>query len=65
MSAWIVSNQHIALLVEAIYRHEVPLENPLGPDELGQLLWDENYKSVNYRYDNNETAPTYIHQSEG
>ncbi len=27
---------------------------------IGQLLWDENFKSVNYRYRENETSSRYV-----
>lgn len=27
----------------------------LSPDDVGQMLYDENFKSVGYRYDNDET----------
>lgn len=26
---------------------------------MGQILWDENYRSVNYRYDEDYSAPTF------
>jgi len=50
MSAFIVSRNHIAALVEAMYRYDVALKPCLEPEQLGQLLWDENITSVQYRY---------------
>lgn len=32
-------------------------------DEISQLLWDENYKSVNYRYRESNTAPPIKYDS--
>ena len=32
----------------------------MTPDDLGQLLWDENYRSVNARYNEDEKAPEYV-----
>ena len=51
MSAWIVSKQHIDLLVAA--------SKEVVPDVLGQMLWDENHKSVNYRYTETKPTPSY------
>lgn len=60
MSSWIVSRNHIAVLVEACYRYEV-IKEPLTPDELGQLLWRENHKSVNCCYGERSRTPRYTH----
>lgn len=54
MSAWTVERGHIDVLVAALHFFEVPTK----PD-VGQMLWEENYRSVNYRYDENERTPTY------
>lgn len=61
MSAWIVSENHIALLVEALYRYEVPQIGTKTPDEVGQTLWRENHRSVNYRYSERTRTPKYHH----
>lgn len=55
MSAWIVAKPHIDLLVAALVSGtrdgKVPALMPdTNRDELGQLLHDENVKSVSYRY---------------
>lgn len=53
MSAFIVSRNHIAALVEALYRYDVPLpEVPkvMQPRTVGQELWNENIESVQHRY---------------
>lgn len=48
MSAWIVSKPHIDCLVQAmIVEGIVPMEQA---DETGQVLWEENVISVQYRY---------------
>ena len=68
MSAWIVSENHIRLLVEALYKYEViagttSVTQALTPDQLGQMLWRENHKSVNYRYNKRALTPHYTHDS--
>lgn len=55
MSAFIVSKEHIDAML-------TPLQSYSSDDELsemGNTLWQENYKSVNYRYRENEFAPEY------
>ena len=65
MSAWIVSENHVRLLVEALYKYEVVESGNqcLTPDVLGHILWRENYKSVNHRYHEHAKTPTYTHNS--
>ena len=64
MSAWIVSQNHIRLLVESLYKYEViDGAQALTPDELGQVLWRENYRSVNRRYCKRNKTPRYAHDS--
>ena len=52
MSAWVVSVEHINELVNAAYHVHWPHGSGDMDDwiELGQMLVDENYRSVNYRY---------------
>ena len=57
MSAWIVSKAHIDVLVAAAQKLAGELAG--GPDALGQMLWEENHKSINYRYDKRDSAPRY------
>lgn len=55
MSAFIVGKTHIDAML-------TPLQSYNSDDELsemGNTLWQENYKSVNYRYRENEVAPEY------
>src|ERR1051326_2304968 len=72
MSAWIVSKEHIDTLVAGLwmpehegyptyYHNGEPMRKHYDPSEVGQMLWDENYRSVNYRYDENKTAPRYTY----
>jgi hypothetical protein len=56
MSAFIVSREHIAALVEATFRYEVPEAHDHTPTSLGQLLWDENITSVQHRYHRDAVA---------
>lgn len=60
MSAWIVSKAHIDVLVHAMGRRE--LFDSITLDEAGQRLWDENYRSVNYRYQENAQTPRYTYE---
>src|SRR4051812_31664745 len=89
MSAWVVDEEHIHVLVWAgleMIRPYGPLAWTADPDNgtlamepgwagaeqvrkllgigetadfVGQLLWAENYRSVNYRYDEHEQVPEY------
>lgn len=67
MSAFIVNKEHIDALVNYMVRHRVSYWN--GTDrvgvtrsnaqEVGQILLDENVRSVNYRYSEEATEPPY------
>lgn len=57
MSAWTVSKKHIDLLVTLAAKAE--LLGKHTETQLGQILWDENYRSVNFRYNENNPAPRY------
>jgi hypothetical protein len=48
MSAWIVSRQHIDVMVDAAIRRG--LVEPSQADEVGRMLWKENLASVAHRY---------------
>jgi hypothetical protein len=50
MSAYIVSRKHIHYLVTAAAQYG--LIRLREQDKTGQMLWDENIKSVQYRYHN-------------
>jgi hypothetical protein len=58
MSAWVVSEGHIDTLVMGLVVHGL-----VGPGEdraaVGQMLWDENVRSVNHRYDEQDEAEPY------
>lgn len=57
MSAWIVHENHInAMVWFAIDNDLIGNETP---DKFGQMLWDENYKSVNARYNEKDKAPKF------
>jgi hypothetical protein len=70
MSAYVVSKDHIDYLVSAAkeYTHGQPVNFYRVHDfvthtnwsALGQLLWDENTRSVNYRYERENTATSYM-----
>ena len=48
MSAWIVSKDHIDLLVTAALAWEQAV--PEQADHIGQMLWRENLESITYCY---------------
>lgn len=60
MSVYVVEKSDIALIVEFAGQNQ--RSGRIGLSELGQLLWDENVKSVNYRYNESNQAPRYVHQ---
>jgi ABC-type uncharacterized transport system ATPase subunit len=64
MSAFIVNKTHIDAIVTAIV--DCPNINisrcESALNSIGQILWDENYKSVNYRYNEDEKTPKYLHK---
>lgn len=63
MSAWIVSKNHIDVLVYWFGKTEclagVESAEGLTADQLGQELWRENHRSVNYRYSERRGTPAY------
>jgi hypothetical protein len=70
MSAWTVSKVHIDVLVRGLienggYEHRgahvpVTVDNA---SEVGQMLWRENFRSVNYRYNERKSTPPYSYQT--
>ena len=65
MSAFVVTDQHINALVRYASRHSITVYEPMqdirftvkGHEGIAaSLLLDQNVKSVNYRYDENEKA---------
>ena len=66
MSAWVVERNHIEYLVSEITNPQNETinyaEHLLGtrdPSKIGQELWNENYRSVNYRYGRKDEAPVF------
>ena len=59
MSAWIVSKAHIDALVTAAFEYGLP---PGDASATGYMLWRENHKSVNTRYNQRTRTPAYIFQ---
>ena len=80
MSAFIVTDQHIAYLIDAALmvcrnRGDTRFQWRVGvtcrileasnASEVGSMLLAENYASVNYRYRENEESPNYTHELAG
>lgn len=60
MSAWIVSKNHIDVLVDAIKKLGLSRKSH---NEIGELLWKENHRSVNFRYHEHTVTPEYEFKS--
>jgi len=70
MSAFIVSDKHIAAMVNSMVPH-YPGDGKSyywdgetryfggNSQEIGQKLWDQNYRSVNARYNEKTETPVY------
>ena len=75
MSAYIETFAHINYIAQyAVKRQEHFHPSPFSyyyqgerkiptVDEIGQILWDENYRSVNYRYNEDNKAPIFVSMS--
>lgn len=69
MSAYVMACEDIAPIVEFAVQHNLTYRDghhwrkadKATADALGQLLLNENVRSVNYRYRENEPAPVYAH----
>jgi hypothetical protein len=59
MSAFTVDIAHIDTIVNAMRQFAGVPVPASAPREIGQLLWNENYASVNYRYSESESTPDY------
>lgn len=55
MSAFVVSKKHIDLMVFAAGKEVSETDR----NNIGQALWNENFKSVNCRYNEKDAAPVY------
>jgi len=73
MSAWIVSRKHIDTLVDAIFGPNgvkyvyyggctVDVNRSMDKTAVGQLLLDENVRSVNCRYKEENVQEPYTHR---
>lgn len=69
MSAFILDENHIRVIISYAIENGARISHPttygLWVDvtpEHGQILVDENYASVNYRYDKNNEPYTYQHK---
>lgn len=61
MSAFIISKKHIDAMVTA-HLHSQHFDTQRTKQEnnqIGQMLWDENHRSVNYRYNEETLSPDY------
>lgn len=54
MSAWICSKKHIDALTTPSRQMSTQ-----EPNMIGQMLWEQNHRSVNYRYGENTPTPNY------
>lgn len=59
MSAWIVDDGHIDVLIAAAREYLGEAKLPGAARALGQALWRENHRSVNYRYGERTRTPRY------
>ena len=76
MSSWIVQKEHITALVDLAtvpgdyltWFHNGRTRGFLDSggnrfwDDLGQMLWDENFRGVNARYSESDQAEPYKHE---
>lgn len=60
MSAFIVSDDHIDFLVTYAIGGGPSRVSGEQPQKLGQMLLEQNYRSVNWRYNDNAAVPTYV-----
>lgn len=62
MSAFIVSKPLIDCLVHAYVTDKWASSEGKDPQKLGAMLWQENYRSVNHRYNERDKAPAYRYE---
>lgn len=67
MSAFILGHKHINALVNYAYNHDMHFcHDDIGYNgqtdrrAIGQTLMNENHRSVNYRYEENDTPREYV-----
>ena len=56
MSAWICSEKHIELLAVSYFRQKRMIDTKNIVD-IAKVLWKENHKSINYRYNERTRTP--------
>jgi hypothetical protein len=61
MSAWVVSKNHIDLLVSAMFKYELVTPEMEDANSIGKTLWEENRRSVNFRYSERKKTPPYTY----
>lgn len=59
MSAFIVNKRHIDAILTYAQHHCPGALRGTTPSKAGQCLWDENARSVNYRYSTHNVPPKY------
>lgn len=61
MSAFTVTKQHIDAIVTPVVQSRMynGFINGADAQEIGNILWNQNYRSVNYRYHDNQESPKY------
>lgn len=57
MSAWLLSKDEIDVLVHWLHKTGVSRQQP---DDLGKMLWSDNYCSIRYRYGNYDDSGKYL-----
>ena len=63
MSAYVVSNETINCLVNGMIDHRVI--GRIDAEMVGQMLLDQNQRSVNYRYSESNQAPKFKFERKG
>lgn len=61
MSAYVVNDNTINTILGFADEYDLNAFDVKTKDDLGQILLDENYRSVNYRYGEDATPETYAY----
>lgn len=71
MSAWIVTKEHINYLLHSMmykpgsfpfsfyFNGKQTVVTSMNASKIGQILWEENHKSINHRYNLDDKTPKY------
>ena len=64
MSAYIVSDKTISAIVNGLikFNRKPPFRIAIYPQRVGQILVNENYRSVNFRYDEESTPHEFKYE---